>query len=820
MLRSFVAAEGSRNVRFLDAVLLLQESRGSRQRHVSAERVVGLLQGVRPGELTLKETTQLMSALRGASFSVDYSRALLAQVARLVQGCCDDAVGRDLAQLLKILSKYGTDCGRDVYAALVPLVRRNPQVAASGEGLAVLGGGPQLVLPAHMELVTALMEPLATAEMSDKQLRATLPVIQGAGVACAHNWAALLVPAVPRSVSVSTMIRTMKLARQHANVWPVRELLRCVCQNAVSADALEHLVMRKVLERVPPLENALQALVLSVLERWVRSDPPTCPNKAAAVMGTLALARDSPGARSLLVALTPHLAPELPFADAASVIAGCERQHPSWVTRDIFDLVASRLQPTPVEEVRLADVVKIYSGLAYHRQARQVFAAVLPYASALKEPFSRQSLAEALYSFRWQEFSPEVSRHIHAVVSKADTTLPLTMEQLASALYGLQHQPTHPATEDALYALLRAAPGDGALDSEGVGECLTGLKSQTDSPAVRKMLLRLAECVHAGSRPIDGAALANALYGLRKVGGTAESHALLDALVPRCAANARGMDPQQLSDSVYGLHGFSDVLPVRGVLHVIVPRLPGGRLADHHISKVLFGLQGLTDTPALRSILARVRACVKTRDEIPGRTVTASVQGLLALRWAGVPVDDMLRQLLRKKVVGGTDPITKTVLAQLRSIMGMGEAVGAKTSRRPSSNATEAAVRHVFEKAGMPGVEFNVMHSSGFELDILWGGMLNIELDGVALSYRSEGKRRVNELRAAMLRERYGIAVKRVDTVGKTLFQVLAEVEQVVYQAAGRSELEIDSVCGAAWLRARTLGLRGWVHSFAAVIPR
>eukprot|EP00661_Eupelagonemidae_sp_cell13_P001784 gene1785-biopygen6365 len=76
---------------------------------------------------------------------------------------------------------------------------------------------------------------------------------------------------------------------------------------------------------------------------------------------------------------------------------------------------------------------------------------------------------------------------------------------------------------------------------------------------------------------------------------------------------------------------------------------------------------------------------------------------------------------------------------------------------------------------------------------------LDIELDGPSLSYRSEGKRRVQRLRRALLRDRYGVEVRRVDIAGRSLPDGLTPLTGATVTGATTSGAPVTgAVTGAA----------------------
>eukprot|EP00756_Hemistasia_phaeocysticola_P022086 Hpha_TRINITY_DN15811_c2_g5::TRINITY_DN15811_c2_g5_i2::g.187515::m.187515 len=103
----------------------------------------------------------------------------------------------------------------------------------------------------------------------------------------------------------------------------------------------------------------------------------------------------------------------------------------------------------------------------------------------------------------------------------------------------------------------------------------------------------------------------------------------------------------------------------------------------------------------------------------------------------------------------------------------------------------ERTVAAVVRKAGVVGVEFNVMHETGFELDIVAPGGVVCELDGP--SHRSAGRQRIAELQRKLFEKR-GIVIHRVDLIQRSVVEVLDGV-------ADACTLPNDAKSKAAWDR-------------------
>eukprot|EP00756_Hemistasia_phaeocysticola_P022087 Hpha_TRINITY_DN15811_c2_g5::TRINITY_DN15811_c2_g5_i3::g.187552::m.187552 len=115
----------------------------------------------------------------------------------------------------------------------------------------------------------------------------------------------------------------------------------------------------------------------------------------------------------------------------------------------------------------------------------------------------------------------------------------------------------------------------------------------------------------------------------------------------------------------------------------------------------------------------------------------------------------------------------------------------------------ERTVAAVVRKAGVVGVEFNVMHETGFELDIVAPGGVVCELDGP--SHRSAGRQRIAELQRKLFEKR-GIVIHRVDLIQRSVVEVLDGV-------ADACTLPNDAKSKAAWDRVRKVAREAQSHS-------
>eukprot|EP00756_Hemistasia_phaeocysticola_P060687 Hpha_TRINITY_DN4245_c0_g1::TRINITY_DN4245_c0_g1_i1::g.186600::m.186600 len=306
------------------------------------------------------------------------------------------------------------------------------------------------------------------------------------------------------------------------------------------------------------------------------------------------------------------------------------------------------------------------------------------------------------------------------------------------------------------------------------GMALNGLGSQVDSPELRQMLVALGAWVGRASQPFDGPGLGAALHGLNGLGDTAEVRLLLNAIIPLVAGVTGPVGDRELSMAVYGLHGLGEAPEITILLDIL-----------HRIAR--------TNTHPL-----------------PVGSFSSSMQALVSLEAQGLDVADFKALLLRRqpREPRGGWSVEAVAYAQALALAGapVPQSTQCAMEDAPAGvpvNVTEWAILTVLRMAEVRGVEFNVQHVSGFELDILHAEKrVAVELESPTHTYLSPGKAKVRELRAQVLRDEYGIESFSVSTA-RSLDVVIGELRDIFALGAKRDE-------ASRWRNAAVLSRRGW----------
>eukprot|EP01062_Namystynia_karyoxenos_P033824 TRINITY_DN24834_c0_g2_i2.p2 TRINITY_DN24834_c0_g2~~TRINITY_DN24834_c0_g2_i2.p2 ORF type:complete len:362 (+),score=77.00 TRINITY_DN24834_c0_g2_i2:1-1086(+) len=333
--------------------------------------------------------------------------------------------------------------------------------------------------------------------------------------------------------------------------------------------------------------------------------------------------------------------------------------------------------------------------------------------------------------------------------------------------------------------------GSRALDAHSVAVCLHGLREQGDTPATRRVLGALLPRVRRCNEPLAALGVGLALNGLRGFGGTPEVRRMLLALLPLVAGCGEPLAPHHVAMGIFGLHGLGACAEAEGLVRQMgkaAERLPR-RLAGGNAAGALHGLLALAEAGA--HVGDSVRAVLERLPEEMPRGEVSRVSLLQALHVAGVT--HMPR-----------DPEAAPLRPEEES-----EHVE-KPKHKSGPNAWERVVGWILRSAGVEHAQC-VDHPSGFEMDFLIGGV-NVELDGDSPHYRSPGKRSSWELRRRYL-ERQGIRVRRINTTGRRLADVVGEI------AESCSGSLTGTAAALPWARARALAERGFNWALYQVGP-
>eukprot|EP00756_Hemistasia_phaeocysticola_P050741 Hpha_TRINITY_DN25930_c0_g1::TRINITY_DN25930_c0_g1_i1::g.185227::m.185227 len=536
-----------------------------------------------------------------------------------------------------------------------------------------------------------------------------------------------------------------------------------------------------------------------------------------------------------------------------NAVYGLHRHTPSKETLDLLHAVTKRL-----DDVRDMDSQSIGAsvlGLGHHDDSREVRAFVgklTEHVAQRKSPLDTVSCSHVLLGLRGQRGTPatrqmllQVSRHLR------NARQPFTVQMAACSLYGLQNQQVSPEVGHLIVSLgahLRVCRGDPT--PQEVSIALYGLNNLVGGTNIGTVLDALARLIPRCRSPLSPSELAGALFGLRKLDvsdevgrvfaallpfaegctGTPDGHALssaisglstqgdtqearqmLTALAHLAERTSTPLVPREVGSAIYGLNAFGDSPESRTLLRALTGLIPrDAQYADADLGSCFYGLRGLGASPEARELLREVLgpAAGRLSDNERRRVCGMCLQALMAMGVEGADTEALVKMFAdsvsstegTRDVGGGIGAVTtlqslslldKEVPDDVREL--------AENNREEvegvSQGYAERTVRLLFEEAQMPGLQFNVIHDTGFEMDLL-RDKVNVELDGRSVSYRAPGKLLVKDMRDSLL-AKHGYSVHRIrtDVDGKT--RPLAEVVEDIAEALGAASA--TGSVAAAW---------------------
>eukprot|EP01065_Artemidia_motanka_P017870 TRINITY_DN21271_c0_g1_i1.p1 TRINITY_DN21271_c0_g1~~TRINITY_DN21271_c0_g1_i1.p1 ORF type:complete len:651 (+),score=149.52 TRINITY_DN21271_c0_g1_i1:39-1955(+) len=508
----------------------------------------------------------------------------------------------------------------------------------------------------------------------------------------------------------------------------------------------------------------------------------------------------------------------------AESLYGLQRRADSAAVRAVVAAVAFRLESMNAAFSDLCVAMSLY-GLRRQRDtvaARRLMAALVPRVRTAGA-FSGRSLSQSLYGLQSHAASPHFRSMLAAILDSSwgsrdrmeSSDVAITLfglnkrnsdletqllvkhvtarlprggqwdaRHISNALYGLHRHPDASWTLQLCGALQPAIATAKSPCGYELACALYGFRSRQDSPVARRTLESVCEWGSRSRDNLNDQSLGMALYGMQGIGDTAASRSVLSVCAPRISGNFGGV---AVALSLYGLHGMHGTDSVRSVVSALVPRVLACKdsLTQQHMSMCLRGMSGFPASAELLQLLSWVSRRIDGVRQFAASAASAIVGALVSIACVA-DVSGILAAVTRR-LPSSARGIAAVALTQSFNMLGRTppESYRVTPFDAGPSSFEERALRLLFERVGVRGVRFNVVHSSGFELDLVCG-KLNIELDGHSLRYRSAAKRRQQVLRDALLRDRFGIEVRRVPTVGRTLREVVGDVA---------------TLCGAQFLR-------------------
>eukprot|EP01065_Artemidia_motanka_P001526 TRINITY_DN10693_c3_g1_i1.p1 TRINITY_DN10693_c3_g1~~TRINITY_DN10693_c3_g1_i1.p1 ORF type:complete len:733 (+),score=66.09 TRINITY_DN10693_c3_g1_i1:157-2355(+) len=451
--------------------------------------------------------------------------------------------------------------------------------------------------------------------------------------------------------------------------------------------------------------------------------------------------------------------------------------------------------------------------------ARAILRALLPHIRAVRTSVTAHAAAAAFNGFKAQAPCPETKTALAYLAQNfaARLELPLSGLDVPELLMGIG---IHAATEAGsqilreLAACMRKSQ-QLHLSPEFACMSLYGLRACREGDATRGVLEEVTSALkrhHSGcdrAEPLSGSVVSMSLYGMRLQSCTHEVRRLLRVLLPSFRSAA--FTASDIGPALAGLRMKNTCSEVRSLLRAIIPVLPVAPMEAGGIGSALYGMQCQTDAAETRQVITYLYWQLRQlRHPMPKHFFNAGLQGLLCLNRNDVHVEHVIRRMLNNAPFA-PDSLSCSYLKLARAQLGcqVKQPDVAQASSQDTMcvkiSASERALRYLLQSAGVPGVRYNVLHKSGFEMDIVSADGTNVEVDSAELHYTSEGKRHFQRMRDELLSRDHNIRVLRVSSAGD-----LHSVVCAVAAALGADPSQY------AWRAAAKLSKRGWGWALTA----
>eukprot|EP00756_Hemistasia_phaeocysticola_P015923 Hpha_TRINITY_DN15444_c0_g8::TRINITY_DN15444_c0_g8_i1::g.176088::m.176088 len=794
---------------------------------------------------SLTKARHVANALVGLSECFDTAelRALLHAVAPVIaRSHPDDFTGRPMGAALFGLRRLpGTSESRAVLRALLPFLKHAPGVPSDQAlGNAVLGlqgqGNTPEVLAVYSELAA-----VARRQRMDLQPRNLGAVFFGVRLADTSLPVRRLIGELSRIVRFTKAapdaqaIANALFGLQRQDLTPethsALEALGDIiprCRDAFTcmgvAQALVGLRLRSDSDVVRGVLLSLAPLVLSSVGR-------PAPQDVGDALFGLTRIGDTEATRHMLTALLHFVerSGEV-FSPEAYGMALCGLQRHGG-TEAGGSLFSQLRRKTIKGHASPRDVAQALSGLGTLEDvqgAREVLAQAARWVrdGGIGAAFDSGYLAGALAGVGRKD-TPE-SRDMILLLTPSAATATLDPVNVGHVLRSLHGQSDGPAAWELMHTIAGRLPSVRMHEQADadllIGYAVSGLQRQQDSPQARLLLAALLPVV-SSVQTWRTNALRSLLCGLHQQGDTPEVRALL-AAVGR--ASFRGVGLSGVSNVLYSLRHLPSSPEARLLLARCCPLLlcPPDGDASQAVGNATLGLQGQGDFPEVHGCVEALAPLFSECWQNPKASAQV-VQGLVALQAGGVPVGRHLAVVAAARLPSNVrcgDRGTLQALLQAATLAGLKvpatlaqaalRLAGEQWQPQLRGNMSERVVRAVLRESGVPGLRYGVVLGCGFELDILAGGTevsaggvglglfggVNVELDGEAVYYRAEGRRRLAQVRCEHLRRTYGIRVVRVRT-HQPLAKVVARIAAACEPVVGSNE---------SWRHAQAWAQHGW----------
>eukprot|EP00756_Hemistasia_phaeocysticola_P061761 Hpha_TRINITY_DN5174_c0_g1::TRINITY_DN5174_c0_g1_i1::g.193023::m.193023 len=392
-------------------------------------------------------------------------------------------------------------------------------------------------------------------------------------------------------------------------------------------------------------------------------------------------------------------------------------------------------------------------------------------------------------------------------------------KMLGQALYGLR---SYPKVAPVIVRALNDRMGEfsGALTNTGLATMLFGMSSHVNSGGARQFLHHVSHLVRTRfDSKMQGQDVAMSLYGLKQMTESPETREFLFSLVPLiqlCPEST--MNLVSFCGAVFGLCSQGTGNGAAAALEELsrfLPALADRAIDEWAVAALIAGMGGMNPSPTVSSFIRFANDRLSKMNEITDSTAfQTSLRFGLVLRRNGVEeADTLVRILLSRKIPNAGNLLQRQGTLQVLNLSASegAEFEFAKVEERElksdlPATVAERALRVLFERSGVRGALFNVMHSSGFEIDVLVGNK-GVELTGRAAHYTSPARQELLSMRVEAL-ARCGVTLKLVDIT----LPLVPLVEKLI-SALAPDPPDPDPASRKQWRALRQNACWGWAHA-------
>ena len=558
-----------------------------------------------------------------------------------------------------------------------------------------------------------------------------------------------------------------------------------------------------------------------------------------ALYGLQSMSSESSEARKLVKALATKVAestPELVPQAIGSGLYGLQRMDAS--SLEVKYLVSSMAEKISASSA-VMDAQAVGNAIyglqkmqSNNAEVRNLIAALATKLEAMIDEgikLDSKAISMALYGLHsMNSDQPQVRQLLAALSTLMDISgASLSGQGVADALYGLRGmQKDCPELRSLLAAIAKSIDSSkGRLEAIEIANALNGLQGlSSEMFEVRLLASKLAEKINRSKVTLRGFTIGRALSGLQRFSAESSEVRYLIKQLARTlkSSNRVRMTGASIADSVYGLQGLSSDIPeVQELVSEIAKKISstGATLSSEEIGRSLYGLQGLSsqasifsdsaiglDVDEVQFLVSALWDKIKNvRDLMPLNDIGMGLSGITLLK---DPISENIRQYLYAQTirVGTEEAINDMGQPKPEDIIFAVRGLRLNNLRLPrwleesylklESGFADKTVPDVIPMSRADKLvcqKFQALNPNtpmipnaifdGFKLDMQFPSIkLNVELDGPTHKYPV--RRRFDTQRDEYLSVKQGYLIVRVELDGKSVDEVVAEIDRVVKRRA------------------------------------